>query len=365
MKNSRAGAPRRRPALVKFIQSPLSVRRLQRLTAFACTLALTALLQSVPGLATGDEAAGDAVPQTLQELTDAFLQQNNLTEERFSFGYYNTLTGEEYYAGGDRFFVGGSIYKLPLNMLYVEMLADGRADPDRRISGYTYPEIQRQSIQYSNNELSQALRRSFSPDKADYRMAILKFSGLQPDELPDNYAHENSYSPRFMIGTLQYLYNNADRFSDIIGYMKLAHPGRYLENWDSEYEIAHKYGYFEGQLNDVAIIYTPEPFFLVVFTRGVYEETLGEFCRLMTDYTLASDAQYQALQARVEAAAAESVPSVVSGTEQSVVSGTETGDAPELPLAALCVAGGAAVLPGLAVAVFRHVRRRRPQHWSH
>ena len=353
MEHARAGAIRRHAPLVKYIQGAG-----RRLCALFCALALTAALLPAAVRADGPEEA--AAPQTLQSLTEAFLQQYGLSEERFSFGYYNTLTGEEYYIGGDRFFVGGSIYKLPLNMLYVEMLEDGRADPDRRIAGYSYPEIQRLSIQYSNNELSQALRRSFSPDTADYRAEIVKFSGLQPDELPDRFLHENLCSPRFMIGTLQYLYGNADRFADILGYMKLAHPGRYLGDWDSPYEIAHKYGYFEGQLNDVAIVYTPEPFFLVVFTHGVYEKTLGEFCRMMTEYTLAGNEQYRLQQARAEADA-EAAASAAAPPEAP---STEDSPASERSAAAWYAAGGGAVvLLGLAAVLC--FRQQRGRHCSH
>ena len=57
-------------------------------------------------------------------------------------------------------------------------------------------------------------------------------------------------------------------------------------------EIAHKYGYFPDEnwgliLNDSGVIYTEDPFCLVVFTAGIMQpyEFLSDYCTLMIDYT--------------------------------------------------------------------------------
>ena len=94
-----------------------------------------------------------------------------------------------------------------------------------------------------------------------------------------------------MLQTLQTLYENSEFYERIITDMKNAHPGLYFRKYQGDYEIAHKYGYMDGAVNDCASVYTPHPFFLVVFTKDVYnsEKILGELCQMMTQYSLYLD----------------------------------------------------------------------------
>ena len=90
-----------------------------------------------------------------------------------------------------------------------------------------------------------------------------------------------------MVDTLKYLYDNSDRFEELIGYMKDAVPGEYFKAGVQEFEIAHKYGAINEFVNDVAIIYTPQPILLAVYTQGIHGEGVcAQVARLVTDYTL-------------------------------------------------------------------------------
>ena len=71
-----------------------------------------------------------------------------------------------------------------------------------------------------------------------------------------------------------------------------AQPGQYFRAQVDEFDIAHKYGYFEGYLNDVGVIYTPQPYLLAVYTYHTGEDVLGAICRAATDYTLTADASW-------------------------------------------------------------------------
>ena len=88
--------------------------------------------------------------------------------------------------------------------------------------------------------------------------------------------------------------------------MKEASPGSYFKRCDTEYEIAHKYGFLDQQTNDVGIIYTPSPILLVVMLDGVgyAEQIMADIVQIVIDHTLAIDAAIaQAhLDTRVEAA---------------------------------------------------------------
>lgn len=176
------------------------------------------------------------------------------------------------------------MYKLPLNMEFERRLDAGELSPDQLVGGYTVDRAMYLSIVCSNNEVSQAMRNFLTGDRDQYRELLNQFSGLEEDELPPEYYSDNCMSPRFMLNTLRCLYDGRDSFDMVIGLMKQAHPDAYFRKYQGEYEIAHKYGSFEGMLNDCAIVYTPTPFLLTVFTKNVAynEEVLGSLCELLT-----------------------------------------------------------------------------------
>ena len=53
--------------------------------------------------------------------------------------------------------------------------------------------------------------------------------------------------------------------------------------------MAHKYGWYDGAVNDVGIIYTEEPFLLAVYTQDVYGEGIvADAAALLTAYNVAN-----------------------------------------------------------------------------
>ena len=95
------------------------------------------------------------------------------------------------------------------------------------------------------------------------------FSHLAPEEIADIAWTGNYYTTGFLCDTLQYLYENADRFPQLLTYLKEAQPEAYFKKYVTQYPIAHKYGSFDGAENDVGIVYTEEPYLLAVYTYGL------------------------------------------------------------------------------------------------
>jgi hypothetical protein len=237
-------------------------------------------------------SAEDSQRGELDTLIEQFMTEHGLNEDNFAMGFMSTGGGEAFYYNGDKLMPGGSIYKLPLNMVYADRLRDGICSPDELVGGYTIERAMYCSIVCSDNDVSYAMQKHLFGGRADYhddyRRLIAQYSGLDPDELGESYFRDNCFSPRYMINTLSYLYDHADGYAYVIDLMKQAHPGRYFRLYEGDYEIAHKYGYYEGALNDCAIVYTPTPFLLTAFTKDIAnaEQALGELCSLMTDYAL-------------------------------------------------------------------------------
>jgi hypothetical protein len=222
-----------------------------------------------------------------EEIIENFMSEHGLTEDNFVCGWYDIQTGDSFYVGEDVFRVAGSMYKLPLAMTIYDMIAEGTLTKDDYAGGYRVGDALRLAIVYSDNDAAQALRTRVSSNRDEYRLRLAAYSGYEPDELPKEYFTENQLSPRFLINTLLYLYEHSDDYAELIDFMLDAHPGMYFKLAETDdMPIAHKYGYFEGNLGDCGIIYAERPFLLTAMFKGVAgsEKLLGELCALMADY---------------------------------------------------------------------------------
>ncbi|MCD8373856.1 MAG: serine hydrolase [Oscillospiraceae bacterium] len=256
-------------------------------SAAALLLALALCLQfSLPVSAAAE--ADDGAASGVENIVADFTEKYNLSESNFALGWYDIYSGESWYYGENSWMTAGSMYKLPLAMYYIDKISAGELSLDSQLYGYSIEQLLQLTVQYSSNDTAKILSDALSANHAEYRGMIAKYSGLEADELPDSYYGANTLSPRYLINTLQYLYEHSEEYSLILDYMKQAHPEQYFRSTQGEYEIAHKYGAYEGAINDCGIIYTPRPFLLVVFTKYVGHSTtvLGELCAALTEYSL-------------------------------------------------------------------------------
>jgi len=249
-------------------------------------LLLAALLVlTVPVM--GYEIPADFSGTTLEEAMDAFMAENGLNETNFSVSYTNTETGETYTFNDEKFMVAGSTYKLPLNMYYYEMEQEGLVASDAYISrvGATLKDAHYQSLVHSNNEVSIGMLYNLGEFR-DYKELMRKYFSMTDEEIDYVYYVDNYYCTRMMMDALCYLYEYRADFDEMIGYMKEAQPDQYFKAGVKDYEVAHKYGWFEGAVNDVGIIYAPQTFLLAVYTQDVSEQIVGDTAALFTAYNV-------------------------------------------------------------------------------
>ena len=266
------------------------MKRARTLLALFLFLAALLALLPCPEARAAQAEEWDFSSLTLDEAVEAFRTEHRLNERNFAMGWYDTVDGEEWYYNADAWFVAASMYKLPLNMLYADALADGELTEDAKLHGnWSVGRAMRASMVKSDNNASQALLSGMGMKGSECRDRMAAYSGLTAEELPKAYYFRNCMSPRFMIGVLRALYEGGEKYDVLIDYMKQAQPGRYFRSGeDGSWEIAHKYGAIDGFRNDCGIVYTPRPFLLVVFFKGVSggEKLLGELCRMTTAYAL-------------------------------------------------------------------------------
>lgn len=252
----------------------------------SCILLLALLLLlAVPAVAY--EVPADFSHMTLDQAMEEFMQAYGLNTENFSVSYCNTVTGERYAFNDKAFMVAGSTYKLPLNMYYYELEHAGTMASDAYISrvGATLNVAHEQSLVHSNNEMSIGMLYNLGEFR-DYKNLMRKYFTMTDEEIAPVYYVDNHYCTHMMMDALSYLYDYRADFEEMIGYMKQAQPGEYFKKYVTEYEVAHKYGWFEGAVNDVGIIYTPQPFLLAVYTQFVGTEVVEKAAELFTAYTV-------------------------------------------------------------------------------
>ena len=227
-------------------------------------------------------------PETLEQIVTDFMSTNGLSKDNFSISYYNTVTGESYAFNDTKFAIAASTYKLPLNMYFYEMERDGLITGDTIIAGTgkTLDTCHQMSIVDSNNEVSETMMYYWG-GHTQYKDNMRKYFNMTDEEIDPLYYQGNFYCVRMMMDTLKYLYDHSGDFEELLGYMKIAAPEAYFKLGVQDYEVAHKYGEVQWFMNDTAIIYTPQPFLLAVYTQNVCsQQVLADIARLLTDYTV-------------------------------------------------------------------------------
>ncbi|MBR4474380.1 MAG: hypothetical protein IKS55_12170 [Oscillospiraceae bacterium] len=227
------------------------------------------------------------------------LQEYNADPETIGAGYYNFATGEEHYYNGDVYRVSGSMYKVPLNMLFLDWIAEGKIGSDESILGFRYSELLRGTIIDSNNDYAQTLW-TYAGDTIQtqpastyyhrYRILIAPIMGEDPENVDEKYYENNFFTPRQMITCLRQLYDGGEKYDRLISTMQQAEPEKYFKLHERRFNIAHKYGWFAEDpilyLNDCALCFTDDPIAIVLFTTGTENAygVLAAYCTLMCDY---------------------------------------------------------------------------------
>ncbi len=278
----------------------------------ALCISTVAILSAAGALhISADNTVFDFEGKTCEDVMNEFIEEYGLNEYDFALSYENTVTHESCSFNDMHTMVPASTYKLPLNMYYYEMEERGEITGDTYIpgSGYTLTQCHYKSIVESDNEVSIAMQ-NYLGSYSTYKTLMTGYFTIPEDEMPADYYYTNRYTTRMMLDVLTYLYDNQDRFTELIDYMLIACPDHYFKHYSGDIPVAHKYGDYEGAENDVGIIYTEEPFLLAVYSQGVGERIPARAAEVFIAYT-----QYTHERAVEES---ESIAAYESSVEASI-----------------------------------------------
>ncbi len=263
---------------------------LRKVIAAAAALTLCLSLGFSAFADDGSDALYDG--KTWNEVVSQLLDEYNVPRDQIAAGYCNLVTGEEYYVNGYDYITAASMYKLPLNMYFTELIQSGQFDWDNYYTDVTYEYVRNATLIDSSNEWATFLfDSSIIGGFSKFRELTAPYIGVDLDDVPLNYYLKNIYTAHQFITCLKLLYNEQERFPGIIETMLKAEQERFFKLNTPNFEVAHKYGYVpeDGHtyMNDCGIAYASQPIAIVMFTDNVdnAEELLSAYCTAMCEYT--------------------------------------------------------------------------------
>lgn len=268
-------------------------------------------LSLVPFQAAADDSSFEG--RSWDDVIGGLIEKYDADGENVSVGlaYFNTVTGEEHYYNKEEYYVTASMFKIPINMLFIDKIAAGEIPEDVSIGGFSYKTILDYTILNSDNEKAELMWKYLGGYRT-YREQICPYMGVNAETVDEMYWKNNYFTPEQMLHCLKQLYEGSEQYAELIDKLLQAEPNNYFNYHKQNYAIAHKYGYFtEGYtliLNDCGIAYTSDPILIVAFTRGLNKtayDFLADYCTLMCDY-----AQYNTGIRKAEEQAAEEAAAI-------------------------------------------------------
>lgn len=279
-------------------------------------------------------------PAAMEKLVEDYMTAHKMNKDNISVGYCYLDTGDAWYYNGDAWNFGAGVYYVPVMMLLAEWEHDGKLSRDSNLKGITLGDAERYVLVYSNNYYAHEMMHVIGSDK-EVREKYRSFSP-QPEEYYDPDFYDYGYfSARVLTDMMTTLYNENERFPNIIECLKESDNGSYFHGaMRGAYEVAQKYGNYIDKRNveynnTTGIIYTPHPFVLTVMTKnlGITQEIMWDMAVIFKDYTLSLDEAYEAYAAGPAAAEPEPAPAApVDAPEAPAQESVEENTQPQIPV---------------------------------
>lgn len=226
----------------------------------------------------------DYANMTLPQVIQAYMDDMGIESSQLAFSYKDLTSGQTYAMNDTQSMTAGSTYKLPLNMLVVDEVAAGKISLEERFditnTSYEYkgehdnyvaafngamsiPDMQEYSLVYSENTPAYALaERLGGMDKA---YSMFERYGRSKAKVK-TISRENKTTTDYYIQVLEYLWNNQEKYKDILYFIGVSFPGEYYKRYLYDLTIYQKPGYVREALNVDAIVMEEKPYIVALYT---------------------------------------------------------------------------------------------------
>lgn len=221
--------------------------------------------------------------ENLEEVTNC---QNYLTKwlnqqpAQWGVVIYDLKNQEKFVFNHRQKFHAASVMKLVTAAATFEWMEENRAEFDFWIWGQTLEQRLTQLINQSNNYQWADLNSLVTLEKSQKL--------LQQNKLIDSDVYTNTMSPEDVFLLLQKIYQgelaSPKHRNFLLSTMQhTINENRIPAGIPAETVVAHKYGTWQGNIHDAGIIFTPNPYILVVMTQNVpgAENKIAQFSHLV------------------------------------------------------------------------------------
>ena len=221
------------------------------------------------------------IDESISKEIEEYLKENEIDHDKVSYCITDLKHNIKYSMNENEEYVAASTYKLPLAMLYYDMINEGTYTLDSTFmyeanmheddgmissrygigSEISLKELLDCMILYSDNDAAHILYENLGGWEP-YKEAMRKYT----DSISENYyTVDNITTSNTMNDVVTYLYTHQKDYKDLIENMKKAEPNKYLDK-DIQQNMPQKYGSYDYAENSVGFVKTENPYSIVVLT---------------------------------------------------------------------------------------------------
>lgn len=218
----------------------------------------------------------------LMKEINAYLEDEGVDKGKVGIAIHDIDNNLDYQWYAEDEYVAGSTYKLPLAMIYYDMIASGKYKLTSKISVYaadyteegenygvnTKVELQillDNMILESDNTAAHILFDRLGGYKKFKKTALKYYNGKMDKDWINE---DNTWTPAYMNDCLNYLYKYPKKYKTLINNMKKATPEAYLDK-ELKIHMAEKWGMSGAAVNAVGFVDGKHPYTIAVYTYGV------------------------------------------------------------------------------------------------
>ena len=245
----------------------------------------------------------------IKKLIENVIAEKGLSEKSFAFFYYNTNTKKCYFYNENKYMTAASSIKMPIAMTYYDKAESGELTLEDKITytqdsyeegeGKTVVEYKvgskipisyliEQSIVNSDNTATNILINNLG--YRQYRYKIAEFSSV---EVPTDFYSENITSAKLGYDIVKRLYENKEKYAQLIELLKQSSHGSYLKKY-IDVDVAHKFGSYEGYIHDYGIVFGKNDYLIGIYTKGIKngEEFIAELSSEVYKFEETGESKY-------------------------------------------------------------------------
>ena len=233
---------------------------------------------------------------------EEYLQSQNLSKERIAV-YISSFDGRDVYSfHEDTDFIAASLYKVPLAMIYYELILQGVYNEDDLFlyesyhyeaggpigdnympgTYFTLSDLLHYLILNSDNTAGHILFENLG-GWVSFKNLCEKYG--QVDHSETFYSYDNVFTANYLHDCLNYLYLHKNSFDLLIQDMENTFKQDYLNRYVPK-KIAQKYGSYEDALNIMGFVETKRSYSIVILSNYGYnfKEHMGRINEICYRY---------------------------------------------------------------------------------